>query len=527
MVCNPLGAECDNAQMGFDALSMRLVGLGMAVLRFDYDGTGDSAGSWTQDDRLGSWLASVRAAVDFAATLGPPVGAVGMRMGALFCMEALRGRGGADALVLWDPCPNGRQFLREQSLLLSAAYGEGQPGGGAAEGPATYFEPEAAAALSAFDPLRDGDAPMPAPAVLVLTREGRSLGPSLGPLVDRAGVEWGTVRGQADLLDVPGISTVDEGDVAAVAKWLAEQLPGEASPVSVDAPTATHMAVDGGTVVEEAVDLGDLPLFGIRCRRADGPTGSGRGPTAVFLTAGILHRSGPARMWTDLARRWALLGVPSLRVDLSGTGYSGVRSGQIRNIALAPEAIDDLRCIADALEASDSRGLVYVGLSAGGYLAVEAALQSRPLGVCPVNPSITTRPPERLGLIPDPDGAGADRRAHRTMPFRRLRHRHKRVADSLARAANQVLVHRAPAGPLVQAARRGSHVLLVATQDEAAFLRPSVYWGAAAWHARRQGLYRTFVVPGHDHSLYLRATRAPAMDAMTDWVAGLSAPPPA
>ncbi len=511
VVCNPIGSECDNAQVAFDALGRRLVDRRVALLRFDYDGTGDSAGSWADEGRLEAWLGSVRAAVAFARSAGAPqVAVVGMRMGALLALAALEGQG-VDALVLWDPCASGRQFLREQALLLATAYGESQPGGGAAEGPATYYRPATASALSAFDPAVDGP---PAPCVLVLGREGRALGGAVARLVERGQAERGVVRGQAELLDVPGISRVEDEDLDEVTGWLAAHL-GEADAALDPGGRARALlpAGDGVRVVEEAVDLGDVPLFGIRC----GPVDDGRPPVAVFLTAGLLHRSGPARMWTDLARRWAALGVPSVRVDLSGTGFSGTRPGQARQVVLAPEAVDDVAKIAAALGSPDCRGLVLVGLSASGYLAVEAALQFHPLGICPVNPSLTSQPAEEEHGT----GPAVLRLAHRPSLLPRLRERHKRVADRLAWAAAQVLVQRSPAGPLVQAARRGSRVLVVATHTEAAPLRGNLFWEAAGRRARKRGAYRLLVLPGRDHSLYLQATREPAMAAMTDWVVEL------
>ncbi|MBV8461653.1 MAG: hypothetical protein JO368_00060, partial [Acidimicrobiales bacterium] len=282
-------------------------------------------------------------------------------------------------------------------------------------------------------------------------------------------------------------------------------------PVTVSAPARALLpSGGGGAVAEEFVDLGPVPLFGIRC----GPEAGGHPPIAVFLTAGVLHRSGPARMWTDLARRWASRGVPSVRVDVSGTGHSGTRPGQPRLVVLAPEALDDLATLAAALGGPDGRDLVYVGLSSGGALAVEAALQQRPLGICALNPSITSRPPE--ATVP-----GGRRRGYRRTLFRSLRRRHRRIAGHLAWAAGQVLVHRAPVGPLVLGARRGSSVLTVVTEDEAEPLRGNAFWGALAWPARRAGRYRLCVIPGRDHSLYLRATRVRAMEAMTEWVVAL------
>ena len=45
-------------------------------------------------------------------------------------------------------------------------------------------------------------------------------------------------------------------------------------------------------------------------------------PAFVFLTAGLLHRVGPHRMYVRLARELAQIGINSLRVDLAGIGDS-------------------------------------------------------------------------------------------------------------------------------------------------------------------------------------------------------------
>lgn len=48
------------------------------------------------------------------------------------------------------------------------------------------------------------------------------------------------------------------------------------------------------------------------------------GPVVVLLSAGLLHRAGPFRLYVSLARALAKVGVSSLRFDLSGIGDSDV-----------------------------------------------------------------------------------------------------------------------------------------------------------------------------------------------------------
>ena len=52
-------------------------------------------------------------------------------------------------------------------------------------------------------------------------------------------------------------------------------------------------------------------------------------PIALILNAGIVHRIGPFRLNVDIARQLAELGFSTLRMDLSGLGDSGPRTGKL------------------------------------------------------------------------------------------------------------------------------------------------------------------------------------------------------
>ena len=83
ILCPPMGEEGRSAHRTFRRLAETLADHGIVALRFDYDGTGDSAGLQDDPDRVASWLASVEAARQHLLDLGAPdVSAVGMRLGA-------------------------------------------------------------------------------------------------------------------------------------------------------------------------------------------------------------------------------------------------------------------------------------------------------------------------------------------------------------------------------------------------------------------------------------------------------------
>ena len=113
-----LPREDHKAHNAFQILAERLVTQELAVLRFDYDGMGDYAGSNLDSGRVGAWLRSTADAIGLVRRFGVHrVSLVGMRIGATIAAHAAANDGDIDQLVLWDPCLSGRAFLREQQML--------------------------------------------------------------------------------------------------------------------------------------------------------------------------------------------------------------------------------------------------------------------------------------------------------------------------------------------------------------------------------------------------------------------------
>ncbi len=163
--------------------------------------------------------------------------------------------------------------------------------------------------------------------------------------------------------------------------------------------------------------LGPNSLFGWSPNPAPGApnrvpgAGRSRAPTVVFLSAGALDHTGAGRMWVELARTLAGHGLRCVRIDIDGVGETFGRSELPRQEPKPPEAIDDMIDLAEALGDPEGRSLIFVGLSSGGYHAIEAGLRLHPLAVCAINPGIT-------GWVPDLDLGATDprRMAYRAMP---------------------------------------------------------------------------------------------------------------
>jgi pimeloyl-ACP methyl ester carboxylesterase len=105
VLCQPLGTEYTYAHRSMRQLAVRLAMAGFHTLRFDYFGTGDSAGTDEEMDLAGCETdveSAMEALADIAGTTR--VTLIGLRAGANIAAR-VAARHGADvaALVLWDP----------------------------------------------------------------------------------------------------------------------------------------------------------------------------------------------------------------------------------------------------------------------------------------------------------------------------------------------------------------------------------------------------------------------------------------
>ena len=114
VLCNPFGQEYMRAHRAFRQMALLLGKAGFHVLRFDYFGTGDSAGD-PQDGSLSQWVSDARAAADElkATAEVERIAFVGLRLGAAISALAAAGRDDIDQVVLWDPVVRGSDYVTE------------------------------------------------------------------------------------------------------------------------------------------------------------------------------------------------------------------------------------------------------------------------------------------------------------------------------------------------------------------------------------------------------------------------------
>ena len=214
LLCPPLGYEALFAYITLGELAASIARAASAVvMTFDYDGTADSAGSDTDDDRVPLTLASIHHALDHLKSLSEvpgPLILIGLRAGALLAACAASTRKDVTAIALWAPCASGKLFLREQRVFskLSNTH-PAAPVGLERDWGARGFEANGSvftdAMVAALEPLslRTLEQP-PAPSIFLLQRTDipGELKPPAGWIGAR--IEERSLGGYSEMMNRPG-----------------------------------------------------------------------------------------------------------------------------------------------------------------------------------------------------------------------------------------------------------------------------------------------------------------------------------
>lgn len=400
VVCAPFGHPDICSYRPLRTLAASLAEDGWPVLRFDWPGVGDSADPASPVTSVDAWVSVVRQAVDhLRQVVGVhDVALVGLRIGATIAAVAAADPAVTDVALL-APYATGRAYLRElrafQAMFSAPLSTPAMPPAplpaGATESAGFVIPPEEVAALEALD--LDG--------IVERSLRGRRVLVATAQPSDAVTAVVGRSRAVADvthvesedvaLLSSEAISSVfPPGLHELVRDWLDDGGDERGAP-DVSAPGRRTVVALDQSVSEEAVVLSTPRgrLVGVTCEPENAT-----GPWVVFLSAGAVRRIGPNRLWTTFARRWALAGRPSLRIDLHGVGDSdGAREhDEVPGESISRMYEDDVsNDVTDALEwLATSRGadsFVLIGLCSGAHWGLWTAVSNpRVVGVGLVNP---------------------------------------------------------------------------------------------------------------------------------------------
>jgi pimeloyl-ACP methyl ester carboxylesterase len=400
VLCSPFGHEAMSTHRGHRRLAERYAEAGFAVLRFDYDGTGNSAGHGHDPERLGAWMGSIRQACATLLRLSgaPRTILLGTRFGALMALKAAV-ENPVDALILIAPPASGRALVREMQALhaLKQTYLTHPPA--EPEGAVVGFplDATARAALSGIDLKKFEEAP--AQKALIVVRDDLPSGEEkLAARLREVGTDTVvlSVPGYAAFVqDDPIKSIFPEGIAAATLAWLEELCPvvsttetarsERQAPIRVLGESASRPTSNESTLTElefgrvaspdreireEAVHFAGL--FGVLTSPAT-RDGSSR-PAIALLNIGANHHVGSNRLYVSMARAWARRGFHVLRLDFPGIGDSPAAAGRRENDVYSSHLIRDTKAAIDFLEASGAENIVLVGLCSGAYAAYHSAV---------------------------------------------------------------------------------------------------------------------------------------------------------
>ncbi len=421
VLCNPFGYEAMCLHRCYRVLAERLASSGIASLRFDYHGTGDSSGHDHDPERVSAWLSSVSAAVDELRRRAnvSEISAFGVRLGATLAVLSGIERRDLSSLVLWSPYLTGRSFIREMRMMQTA---------GAEQAFASDEDRGASPPVSSRAPPSSRSVPSSRRAVVASPDDEEAIGYflSASTVRDLSKIDLRAERrppaprvllfGRDDLpddgryirhLEDSGVDVADSTSTPGYSAMMQDAYLSKVPTEAFDRIVAFFADVHGETLSrdddEGRITLLDLSRVGLHlaCESDElnakskareeafmfGPSGQLLGilcepeerheartsDAVIFLNVGSNHRVGASRMYVKMARTLAGRGITSLRFDVSGVGDSVSPLG-IENRPYAKEAVLDARAAMDVLKAQrEAQRFFLVGLCSGAYLAFRTA----------------------------------------------------------------------------------------------------------------------------------------------------------
>jgi pimeloyl-ACP methyl ester carboxylesterase len=374
---SPWGLEEMATRKFYREIAENLADFGIASLRFDFPGTGDSLDPSSDEPSLESW---VETTVIAAAQLRKYSGCthillLGQGLGGTLASMAAARLDNVTGLALLAPVTNGRMFLREISLwwkMIATDLGlESSPQDSGQTSIAGMTLPQNVA--NAIKKLKTSDIPLPeVKRALVVQRQGRDTDREISDLLQQRGSQICRLdfAGYDNFVTNTMVSELPQTVMESVISWVLET----AATVEEKAGFAEPLpqAVQHDSIfTETATTFGDNGrMFGILCE----PVAQRQGATVLILGTSYDRHAGWGRQGVRLARKLAASGIASLRFDAANVADSPPVDGAPLQVLYSDWQMEDVRQALDYLEARQMLPAVLTGRCSGGYLAYQAAL---------------------------------------------------------------------------------------------------------------------------------------------------------
>ncbi|MEW5755215.1 MAG: alpha/beta fold hydrolase [Pseudomonadota bacterium] len=392
VLCPPLGAEYAITHRTMRHLADRYAAAGIAALRIDYHGTGDSAGYDEDPQRFAAWLESVKQAVAQLRDISGchRIGLAGLRMGATFA-ALVASEIPVELLILWGVCTSGRHYLREMKLLeqsFEASLREPITAPNAIEAAGYVLTEETCQAVRAID--LKTIAPH-AQRILLMGRDDLPEDAGLAEAWRARGlaVEQREMTGYAAMMARPHTAVVPQATLDALVAWSRESA-GQARELNRSAAFTQHAVLASGSapagtaIRESLLRFGeDERLFGVWSEPSAGIDPSR--PAVVLINSGAVHHIGVNRIYVLLARALAQAGFGCLRMDTAGMGDSVADDPADENQAYGRTVAADIHAALRILQArTGARAFVIGGLCSGAHGVFHAGLElsDEPIAEC-------------------------------------------------------------------------------------------------------------------------------------------------
>lgn len=355
IICAPAGRD---ARWTYHALfhwAEQLACEGYLVLRYDLLGEGDSLGLDDAADQWAAWVKGVRQAADFVRTQTgvSQLFVCGLRIGAtLACVAAEDVK--PDGLILWDPLPSGKAWLKELRLAYAMQIGA-HSDDDTIECNGLYLSAATIQALEAVD-IAHLKTEWP-PLLLASPVGAKRLLTVFGDQADST-----PFAGYTLFFKDSYVNQAPDELFKSTRQWLEKHLAPSSATIMPSVPSGILQADNWR---EERVCFGQ-GLRGVLCL----PLQNTGGQAVIFGNTGGDPRAGVANFSTRASRLLAAQGIAALRFDFSGLGESEGSDVHVYETDRTPE-------IKEAAVLLTGRGFADVttaGVCTGGFHAVRAVL---------------------------------------------------------------------------------------------------------------------------------------------------------